>query len=479
LEEIPVEEIEFSNCSFADDVGRLFFWRGRLFRAIRPHKVEHVKSLFESGLIAALVKENLFPKSWITDYSVEDFPLVVEHEIVVPVTFSCEWCFSMLKDAAVAVLRTNDIAQRYGYQLKDCHGYNVLFDRLVPVFVDLGSFGPIQKCENWMAYEQFVRCYYYPLKIWSSGDSYVGRMSLFMEHGIMPHSSYYSYRFYIPLIRNVRSVLERMLRLYFRYLRLGLSSLEKRKTRLSKYLYNIAVLLCSKGLIPHKRLNMDALRRKVERIKRPRYASAWADYHAAWFAPNGKIKKESERFARIIDIVNLYPDIESVVDIGSNQGVFSTLLLEKTKVKRVSCLDYDECAVDEMYLRFRNRSKKVNAVALQNIVIPVTTKDIPHPNVRFMSDAIIALALTHHLILAQGISIERVFETMSSYSKKYVFIEFMPLGLYSGENSPAPPAWYDRDWFSKYFVKYFNLILEEDLAKNRVLFFGTKNCNKQ
>ena len=474
MERIPIREIEFNTYSSFDDVGRVFSWRDRLFRAIRPHKVSHIKKLFESGLIASLVNENLFPKSWITDYSIEGFPLIVEHERVSPVTFSYEWSFSMLKEAALTVLKTNLIAQKYGYQLKDCHGSNILFNKLLPVFIDLGSFVPLNKDLGWTAYEEFVRFYYYPLRIWSSGDSYVGRMSLFAEHGMMPHSSYYSYRFYIPKVGDTRTLVNRIVSFYYGHLRLGPSSVEKYSGRFSKNLGGIVSFLYSKHILPCKKVNMPCSLKKIKKIKRPKSSSPWASYHKVYLDANGEIKKISPRFARIIDIINSHSDIKSIIDIGSNEGIFSMMLLEKTRVNRIICMDYDEYAVDKMYMRFKNRTRKVDAVVLQNLVLPVVTRDVPRPNERFMSDAVVALALTHHLILSQHITIEKVFSNISAYSKKYVFIEFMPRGLHAGRNSLATPTWYTEHWFRRHFVQFFKLIAKEELDKNRVLFFGSK-----
>jgi len=169
---ILLKEIEYYNYSWWDQVGRIFFWNNRIFRGIYYNQQEHVNRLFKCGLINRLVEENLFPESWITNYYTDEFPLVIEHEIISPVTFSYEWCFSMLKDAAICVLKINKISQSFGYQLKDCHGSNILFKCLNPVFIDLGSFIPLDNgdTKNWIGYEEFRRFYYYPLKIWSKND---------------------------------------------------------------------------------------------------------------------------------------------------------------------------------------------------------------------------------------------------------------------------------------------------------------------
>ena len=107
-----------------------------------------------------------------------------------------------------------------------------------------------------------------------------------------------------------------------------------------------------------------------------------------------------------------------------------------------------------------------------NCLFPITTSRSELPWKRFASDVVIALALTHHLILRHDIRIDIIFEMFAKYTKKYILVEFMPLGLWDGKYAPPLPAWYSIDYFRRAFEKYYNIILEEQLEKNRILFFG-------
>ena len=95
-------------------------------------------------MIESLVSNGRFPESRITDYSLDGYGLVIEHENIYPVTYPYEWTFELLKDAALAVLETNLIAQRYGYETVDAHGFNVLFDGSKLKFIDLALENPDQ-----------------------------------------------------------------------------------------------------------------------------------------------------------------------------------------------------------------------------------------------------------------------------------------------------------------------------------------------
>ena len=93
---------------------------------------------------------------------------------------------------------------------------------------------------------------------------------------------------------------------------------------------------------------------------------------------------------------------------------------------------------------------------------------------RLKSDIALSLAVTHHLILTSGFSLSAILERLASYSKKYVMVEFMPLGLWSIENKKEQklPDWYNVEWFRKEFSSKFELILEEQVEENRIVFFG-------
>ena len=49
-----------------------------------------------------LVDTNLFPKSWITDFKIDNYALVIEHEKIHPVVYPHEWSFSMFNSISEA-----------------------------------------------------------------------------------------------------------------------------------------------------------------------------------------------------------------------------------------------------------------------------------------------------------------------------------------------------------------------------------------
>ena len=107
-----------------DRNGFVFSWQGRIFRGIYPDAQQQIQELLDSGLIAELESNNLFPKTRATDYTVDGCSLVLEHEKISPILLPENWSFEMHKAACLCLLEVNRIASKYGYSTipADLHG---------------------------------------------------------------------------------------------------------------------------------------------------------------------------------------------------------------------------------------------------------------------------------------------------------------------------------------------------------------------
>ena len=92
------------------------------------------------------------------------------------------------------------------------------------------------------------------------------------------------------------------------------------------------------------------------------------------------------------------------------------------------------------------------------------------------ADTLIAMAITHHLLLTQRININDMFLAMKSLTSKYIFVEFMPMGLWDGKNyTPPLPDFYNEEWFRNNMERHFEILLREKMnEKNRILFVGKR-----
>jgi hypothetical protein len=134
----------------------------------------------------------------------------------------------------------------------------------------------------------------------------------------------------------------------------------------------------------------------------------------------------------------------------------------------VTCSDYDEHAIDAMYLRLKSRSRTGITPLLYNVMMPDPIRC--DEGRRLVGDVVIALALTHHLLLAQGYRLDAVLERIAAHGRRFMIIEYMPKGLWDGTSGPAVPDWYSREWFAAGLANFGRIVLSEQLEENRIMF---------
>lgn len=453
---IEAREIQFSSFSLGDSFGKVFTWKGRLFRGIYKEARPLALDLFSSGLIDELNKQRLIPKTTVTDFHLEEFDLVIEHELIPSVSYPHEWSFTMLKDAALCVLKLNETSLKFGFETKDCHAYNVVFHNNRPLFVDIGSFVKVpNENVNLLCYEEFLMDYFHPLKIWRSGDYYTAKRIIADETGLLPHQSYLNIQYGFPLkqigyfFTKARKGIFKALNILSRKGKIRTNTI-KRKEKQVRHLYN-----CTKALsLPVKK-------------------STWHNYHNEYLDAAGNVISSTKRFDRIVELLNQF-NVTTLTELAGNQGVVSKLLLQKVPaIQKIICTDYDENAIDLLYNSIKNNEHFSDRLipAVVNFMTPVPNYFGSNPDKRFASDCVLALAVTHHLILTQKFNIDVIISSIKSYTRKYLVTEFMPLGLWDGKFAPPYPAWYTRDWFVTHLEKHFRILTEEKTEENRITFF--------
>jgi hypothetical protein len=216
------------------------------------------------------------------------------------------------------------------------------------------------------------------------------------------------------------------------------------------------------------------LNAKIDRLEQIG-TSLWSDYQDDYVKNNNNSDKTT-RFNELSDMLKGI-DISQSLEIGGNRGAFSKLLLERNIVQRAIVTDYDRFAIDKCFLdnfsNGRDKAREDIYCALVNVMDAAEKGNSPRHE-RLKSDVVIAMALTHHLILSQDISPKFIFETLAKYTSKYILIEFMPLGLWykKSKEEPNVPDWYTLDWFKKEMSIKFDIISEKQTDINRIALLG-------
>lgn len=457
-----LETINFS----VDKVCTLFFYEDKVLRAINSPYEKQVLEIMNGGMMQELLDKNIFIETWFSDIKIKGYNLVLEHKKVSFWNYPYEWSFNMLKDAAETVLTTNLIANKYGYELFDVHAYNVVFDMSTPKYVDFGSFFEIDKNNDkcWSGYLNFYNSFYMPLYLYNKGYSDLSQ-SILLFNGFFNNKDLFNLKhkyftfFFGSKISN----------LIFK----GFSNVRKlavaRHFRIIEDYGNhkhINKALKVKKLFQN-RYNCKRAFKLIRRIKKSNFDSYWKDYHSS-INPNNE-----KRFVKIKDlIIEKLNDANSIIELASNQGKFAEYVLNETQINKIIATDYDKNAVDKIYIH--NKENKQLIPLVYDFVRPngrICDKKIEE---RIKADVVMALAVTHHLVLTQDISLQHIFKILKQLTNKYVIVEFMPLGLYSGnmDTIPVVPEYYNLDWFKKEFNNHFNCIFEQEIEINRHLFIG-------
>lgn len=467
---IPEEEISFSPLSNNDPIGRLFHWKSGIYRGIYPSKTEKIRDLFASGCLEELIRRGLFPQSRLTEYSLEGFGLVVEHENIPFVTYPHEWTFDMLREAALAVLEVIEISARFRWTVTDFNVRNVLFNSNHPMYVDLGGFCPLRKGEQLIAgsdFHKFLKAFWRPLSFWASGNWFLAQRILSSTEVCLPDLSWWLYRH--SAFRNLSPGMSaRWARRTDRWLRKAAKLLSW-----TQVLSWIPASLSSRLPVELLTRNPELLRQKFAGLNQPP-PSRWEAHHFRYFKAGEPVC--TGRAGRILEIIQSL-DCESVVELAGRQGAFTLLMAQNTQIRELACTD-DSCrSIDQFYSYCRSHAFELADRKLQgaafNFMQPEGGCRMSSPCERLQADLVVALAITHHLILSQGYAVGEVLQTMASYTRRYALVEFMPSGLATAEKGAGPtPEWYTQDWFHENFAKVFDVIAVKKVEADRVVFVG-------
>src|SRR3990172_3430500 len=116
--------------SFRDPSGFLFTKDNQLYRQINNQYKESYEFLVGSSLLKKLQEKRLLinhkeASSKLAQTS--DAYKVIKPEKIPFISYPYDWCFSMLKDAALLTLEIQKTALGHGMSLRDASAYNIQF----------------------------------------------------------------------------------------------------------------------------------------------------------------------------------------------------------------------------------------------------------------------------------------------------------------------------------------------------------------
>lgn len=383
--------------SFRDPSGTVFITDERVLRSIMASAAPNYEAVRASGILAELADDGLV----ISQRAVDPGALgelapgavhVVEHPLLPFVSYPYEWCFGALKDAALLHLVIHERCLDRGFSMSDASAYNVQFIGSTPLFIDTLSFRPYVEGELWTGHRQFCEQFLNPLLLraeckvpfnaWYRGNLEGIPVSELAR--ILPFRAKFKW-----------NVLKHVV-LQAKFQQSASGSKSPSASRLRKIKLPLPTFL---GMLT-------GLRRWIERLAPVGLAKTqWQDYAEA----NSYAAEEVDQKSRFVAefVAALQPAM--VWDLGCNTGHFARVCLEHGARTCVG-FDFDIGAVEIAYQRAK--AQKLNFFP---VLLDATN---PSPNQgwaqserkglieRGPADALVALALVHHLAIAKNIPLD-------------------------------------------------------------------------
>ncbi len=395
--------------SFRDPSGFLYFSENTLYRQVNKTYKDSYVHLIESGLYDSLRKDGfLIPHQEVFEELAYDSDVykVLKPEPIPFISYPYEWCFSQLKQAALATLDIQRRALSYGMTLKDASAYNIQYYRGAPILIDSLSFEPYMLGHPWVAYRQFCQHFLAPLALMSYCDVRLTQLSKVYLDGV-------------PLDLT-SSLLPR--KTYFRF---GLLShihlhaqCQKRQETGQKRDHSSTVNKNAMlGLL-------DSLQSTIECMKVISEESMWSSYYVDNSYSVDAMNEKLVMVGRALD--EIQP--KTMWDFGSNTGRFSRVAADKGI--HVIAFEADPVSSEKHFNACVKKKETMILPLIMDLTNPSSGIGWAHQEreslvERGPVDVLLALALIHHLVIANNVPFFQVAKFFSGLCKTLI-IEFVP-----------------------------------------------------
>ncbi|MHC4714977.1 MAG: class I SAM-dependent methyltransferase [Planctomycetota bacterium] len=293
--------------------------------------------------------------------------------------------------------------------LKDASAYNIQFEGARPVLLDTLSFEKYKEGEPWVAYRQFCQHFLAPLALMSRRDVRLGQLlrvyidgvPLDLASRLLPRRTRLSPSLYAHIHLHAR--------FQSRFAGGGAEVAQARQRKISR--------LAFAGLA-------DNLESTVSKLSWKAAGTEWADYYDETNYTAGAFAEKERLVAEFLEQAKP----STVWDLGANTGRFSRIAADKGAL--VVSFDIDPVAVERNYLdRRKEGSPKITPLTLDltnpspSLGWHLTERD--SLVARGPADAVLALALVHHLAISNNVPLAMIADFLADIGK-WLVIEWVP-----------------------------------------------------
>lgn len=398
--------------SFRDPSGFVYTRDGTLYRQVNRSFAQHFDAFLASGLYDELARDALLVAH--QQVGLELAASDEAHAVLQParvgfISYPYEWSFGQLKDAARLTLEIQERAVGKGFTLRDSSAYNVQFVNGRPIFIDTLSFEPLEEGKPWSAYKQFCEHFLLPLTLMSARDvrceallrSYIDGIPLDLGSRLLPRRTWLGLSTFLHIHMHAWA--------QGRYAGSAVTSTAAKGRSMSR-----------QGLLTLVKNLKDA----VQRLSWRAAGTEWADY----VSDNNYSDSAAQSKREMVQSFLRRSSPRSVWDLGANTGEYSRAAREISPL--VISFDVDPAAVERNYQRVRSTSETGILPLLLDLTNPSPAlgwagRERLSLEQRGPADAILALALIHHLAIGHNLPLERIAAYFARLGRQLI-IEFVP-----------------------------------------------------
>jgi hypothetical protein len=398
--------------SFRDPSGFVFTRDDTLYRQVNRSFKASFDAFIASGLYGELAEEGFLvthEDAPLALAATEEAGALLRPQRIPFISYPYEWSFGELKDAALLTLAIQERALRRDFVLRDASAYNVQFRDGRPLFIDTLSFEPWTEGAPWVAYRQFCEHFLVPLLLMSRRDvgsgillrSDLDGIPLELGSRLLPRSTWLNpaILFHVHLHAMAQA----------RYADTTVPQSNGNRRGMSRN----AMLALAAGL-----------RRCIESLEWTPAGTQWAEYANDNSYTDAASRSKREIVSRAIGSLGA----RMVWDLGANTGEYSRAAREAGS--NVIAFDIDPAAVERNYRQVRSTGESGILPLLLDFANPSPAQGWAHSErlsleQRGPADAILALALIHHLAIGRNLPLDRIASFLSRLGRALV-IEFVP-----------------------------------------------------
>lgn len=403
-----MDDFQTDPASFRDPRGHVYHHEGKIYRSVSAAAVEDFEFMRRNKFYQTLIAENKLLGMEIVHLPdcnawASEAAYILKHPKIPYISYPYEWPFHMLKAAALLQLQVHLRALDFGVTLLDSSAYNIQFMGGQPIFIDHLAFTRYQEGMIWLGYRQFC-------------EQFLAPLLLMTYYHIMPNA------WYRGNLNGIKINELAQLLPWYRKLNPKVFFHICLHASLQKTTAKEAKKAVAKVNLPLKSLKnlLQSMHDWIAKLQfEPRTISPWQNY------PEQQQNITDKKAFITSFMQHIKPKL--LYDLGCNSGEYALLSL-KTGADYVVGFDGDVGSIERaavsavenkaflpLYMDLANPSPSQGWNQAERIGIKQRGKP----------DALLALAIVHHLVIANNVPLRKALEWLTHMAPNGV-IEFVP-----------------------------------------------------